>query len=35
MGRAGVYIVDAALMVTQLGFCCVYILFIGDHLNEV
>lgn len=35
MGRAGTYLVNFALLVTQFGFCCVYLLFIASHLAEV
>lgn len=35
MGKTGTYLVNFALLVTQFGFCCVYLLFIASHLNEV
>eukprot|EP00052_Salpingoeca_macrocollata_P021965 m.189409 g.189409 ORF g.189409 m.189409 type:complete len:455 (+) comp21672_c0_seq4:984-2348(+) len=35
VGKVGNYLITSALLVTQLGFCCVYVLFISVHLNEV
>ncbi|EDQ90898.1 uncharacterized protein MONBRDRAFT_1039, partial [Monosiga brevicollis MX1] len=35
IGRYGIYLVNFALLITQFGFCLVYILFIADHLNEL
>ncbi|EGD79332.1 hypothetical protein PTSG_09746 [Salpingoeca rosetta] len=34
LGRFGRIAVNASLIVTQFGFCCVYIIFIAKHLQE-
>ncbi|EGD79331.1 hypothetical protein PTSG_09745 [Salpingoeca rosetta] len=34
IGRAGIMIVNAALLVTQFGFVCVYVVFIAQHIQE-
>eukprot|EP00043_Microstomoeca_roanoka_P008276 m.79723 g.79723 ORF g.79723 m.79723 type:complete len:473 (+) comp14175_c0_seq3:91-1509(+) len=34
LGTFGLVTVNAALLVTQFGFCCVYIIFIAQHLQE-
>ena len=32
-GMKGRVIVDVCLIFTQVGFCCVYVIFIGDNCN--
>lgn len=34
-GKKGRMFVDAALAVTQFGFCCVYMIFLGNNVNDL
>lgn len=35
LGPAGRIMINIFLLITQLGFCCVYVVFISEHLHEI